>query len=77
MAKEDSKDKKNSIGRCEGPYCVQPSWESHSIINVEGFEKFVPKQQRPEEVGAESQAQKNKNGVGRQYSKISHDIFPL
>ena len=53
MAKEGSKDKKNSVGRCEGPYCVQPSQESQSILNVEVFDKFVPKQQRPEEVGTE------------------------
>ena len=35
---------KCTVGRCEGPNCVQPSWESHSILNVEGFDRLVPKQ---------------------------------
>ena len=37
-------DKKNSVGSCEGPYCVKPSWEIHSIFNVEGFDRYFPKQ---------------------------------
>ena len=26
---------------------VKPSWESHSICNVEGFDRYFPKQHRP------------------------------
>ena len=44
MAKEGSKVSKDSVGRCEGPHCVQPSWEIHSILNVESFDRLVPKQ---------------------------------
>ena len=44
MEKEDCKDEEDYVGRCEGPYCVQPSQERHSIINVEGFARLVPKQ---------------------------------
>ena len=42
--KKDCKDEEDSVGRCEGPYCVQPSWESHSILNLEAFYRLVPKQ---------------------------------
>ena len=52
MAKEGSKDKKNYVGRYEGPYFVQPSREIQSIFNVEGFNRFFPKKKQPEEVGA-------------------------
>ena len=47
MAKESSKDEKDSFGRCMRPHCLKPSWEIHSICYVEGFDGSFPKQQRP------------------------------
>ena len=40
--KKVAKTRKNYVGRCEGPYCVNPSWEIHSIFNVEGFDRSFP-----------------------------------
>ena len=44
MEKEGRKVLKDSVGRCEGPHCVQNSRAIHSILNVEVFDRLFPNQ---------------------------------
>ena len=44
---------KGSVGGREGSHCIQPAWKGFSIPDVESVDRFIPKQERPKEVGAQ------------------------
>jgi len=44
---------KDSVGGREGSHCVQPPWKGFSIFDVENIDRIIPKQEQPEEVGAQ------------------------
>ena len=43
----------DSVGGCEGSHCILPTLKGFSILDVESVDKFIPKQERLEEVGAQ------------------------
>ena len=53
LAKEDRKMSKDYVGGHEGSHCIQPAWKGFSILDVESVDRFIPKQEQPDEVGAQ------------------------
>ena len=44
---------KDSVGGREGSHCIQHAWKRFSILDVESVDRFIPKQERLEEVGTQ------------------------
>ena len=44
MAKESSEGEEDSVGGSTRPHSLKSPWENHTICNVEGFDRSVPKQ---------------------------------
>jgi hypothetical protein len=44
MKKESGEGEEDSIGGSMRPHFLKSLWENHTICNVEGFDRSIPKQ---------------------------------